>query len=76
MFDDVVIQNVYVLNRPSYSSFSWLLAIDLGQYINFPISLSLSNAPIWDMRYEYSEEVRASLGSEIIIETLLLDIIF
>ena len=63
MFGDVVTQNVYVLNRPSYSSFSWLLAIDLGQYINFPISLSLSNAPMWDMRYEYSEEVRASLGS-------------
>ena len=62
MFDDVVTQNVYVLNRPAYSSFSWALGNDLTKYFKLPISISVSGSPFWDMRYDYSEEVRASLG--------------
>ena len=62
MFDDVVTQNVYVLNRPAFSSVSWAFGNDLTKYFKLPISLSISGAPFWDMRYEYSEEVRASLG--------------
>ena len=62
MFDDVVTQNVYVLNRPAFSSVSWAFGNDLTKYFKLPISLSISGSPFWDMRYEYSEEVRASLG--------------
>jgi len=62
MFDDVVTQNVYVLNRPAFSSVSWAFGNDLTKYFKLPISLSVSGSPFWDMRYEYSEEVRASLG--------------
>mgnify|MGYP003302839650 FL=1 len=62
MFDDVVTQNVYVLNRPAFSSVSWAFGNDLTKYFKLPFSLSISGAPFWDMRYEYSEEVRASLG--------------
>ena len=63
MFDDVVTQNVYVLNRPAFSSVSWAFGNDLTKYFKLPISLSISGSPFWDMRYEYSEEVRASLGT-------------
>ena len=62
MFDDVVTQNVYVLNRPAFSSFSWTLGNDFTKYFKLPISISVSGSPFWDMRYDYSEEVRASLG--------------
>ena len=62
MFDDVVTQNVYVLNRPAFSSFSWTLGNDFTKYFKLPISISVSSSPFWDMRYDYSEEVRASLG--------------
>ena len=62
MFDDVVTQNVYVLNRPAFSSVSWAFGNDFTKYLKLPISLSVSGSPFWDMRYEYSEEVRASLG--------------
>jgi len=62
MFDDVVTQNIYVLNRPAFSSFSWKINNDLTKYSKFPLSISISGSPFWDMRYEYSEEVRASLG--------------
>jgi hypothetical protein len=62
MFDDVVTQNVYVLNRPAFSSVSWAFGNDLTKYFKLPISLSISGSPFWDMRYKYSEEVRASLG--------------
>ena len=62
MFEDVVTQNVYVLNRPSFSSISWRLSGDIAKYVKFPVSVSVSGSPYWDMRYEYSEEVRASLG--------------
>ena len=62
MFDDVVTQNVYVLNRPAFSSFSWTLGNDCTKYFKLPISISVSGSPFWDMRYDYSEEVRASLG--------------
>ena len=62
MFDDVVTQNVYVLNRPAFSSFSWALGNDFTKYFKLPISISVSGSPFWDMRYDYSEEVRASLG--------------
>ena len=62
MFDDVVTQNVYVLNRPSFGSISWKINSDITKYVKLPLSLSLSGSPFWDMRYEYSEEIRASLG--------------
>ena len=62
MFDDVVTQNVYVLNRPAVSSFSWTVGNDFTKYFKLPISISVSGSPFWDMRYDYSEEVRASLG--------------
>ena len=62
MFDDVVTQNVYVLNRPSFGSVSWKINSDITKYVKLPLSLSLSGSPFWDMRYEYSEEIRASLG--------------
>ena len=62
MFDDVVTQNVYVLNRPAFSSFSWTLGNDFTKYFKLPISISVSGSPFWDMRYDYSEEIRASLG--------------
>ena len=63
MFEDVVTQNVYVLNRPAFGSTSWKINGDLTKYVKLPISLSLSGSPFWDLRYEYSEEVRASLGA-------------
>ena len=62
MFEDVVTQNVYVLNRPSFSSVSWKINSDITKYVKLPLLLSLSGSPFWDMRYEYSEEIRASLG--------------
>ena len=62
MFEDVVTQNVYVLNRPSFGSVSWKINSDITKYVKLPLSLSLSGSPFWDMRYEYSEEIRASLG--------------
>ena len=62
MFEDVVTNNVYVLNRPAFSNVSWTLAGDFEKYLTLPISISLSGSPFWDMRYEYSEEIRASLG--------------
>ena len=62
MFEDVVTQNVYVLNRPSFCSVSWKINSDITKYVKLPLSLSLSGSPFWDMRYEYSEEIRASLG--------------
>ena len=62
MFEDVVTNNVYVLNRPAFSNVSWALAGDFEKYLTLPISISLSGSPFWDMRYEYSEEIRASLG--------------
>ena len=62
MFDDVVTQNVYALNRPAFTSVSWSLSGSLSKYLKLPVSLSLSDSPYWDFRYEYSEEVRASLG--------------
>ena len=62
MFEDVVAQNVYVLNRPSFGSVSWKINSDITKYVKLPLSLSLSGSPFWDMRYEYSEEIRASLG--------------
>lgn len=62
MFDDVVTQNVYALNRPAFSSISWSLSGHVNKYLKLPISLSLSDSPYWDFRYDYSEEVRASLG--------------
>ncbi len=62
MFDDVVTQNVYALNRPAFSSISWSLSGSVNKYLKLPVSLSLSDSPYWDFRYEYSEEVRASLG--------------
>ena len=63
MFDDVVTQNVYSLNRPAFTSLSWLLSGSLSGKFNIPVSFSLSDAPFWDFRYDYNEEVRASLGS-------------
>ncbi len=62
MFEDVVTNNVYVLNRPAFTNVSWALAGDFEKYLTLPISISLSGSPFWDMRYEYSEEIRASLG--------------
>ena len=62
MFDDVVTQNVYSLNRPAFTSLSWSLSGSLNEKFNIPISFSLSDAPFWDFRYDYNEEVRASLG--------------
>ena len=62
MFEDVVTNNVYVLNRPAFTNVSWTLASDFEKYLTLPISISLSGSPFWDMRYEYSEEIRASLG--------------
>ena len=62
MFDDVVTQNVYSLNRPAFTSLSWSLSGSLNEKFNIPVSFSLSDAPIWDFRYDYNEEVRASLG--------------
>ena len=63
MFDDVVTQNVYVLNRPSFGSVSWRINGDFTKYVKLPVSVSVLGSPFWDMRYKYSEEVRASLGS-------------
>ena len=62
MFDDVVTQNVYSLNRPAFTSLSWSLSGSLNEKFNIPVSFSLSDAPFWDFRYDYNEEVRASLG--------------
>ena len=62
MFDDVVTQNVYSLNRPAFTSLSWSLSGSLNEKFNIPVSFSLSDSPFWDFRYDYNEEVRASLG--------------
>ena len=62
MFDDVVTQNVYALNRPAFTSLSWSLSADLNKKYGMPILVSVSDALFWDFRYEYNEEVRASLG--------------
>ena len=62
MFDDVVTQNVYALNRPAFTSLSWSLSGSFNDRFNIPISFSLSDLPYWDFRYDYNEEVRASLG--------------
>ena len=62
MFDDVVTQNVYSLNRPAFTSLSWSFSGSLNEKFNIPVSLSLSDSPFWDFRYDYNEEVRASLG--------------
>ncbi len=62
MFDDVVTENVYAINRSLNYSLPWSLGIDATQWLKIPISLSLSQAPMWDFRYNYTEEVRASLG--------------
>ena len=62
MFEDVVTNNVYVLNRPAFTNISWTLGGDFEKYLRLPVSISLSGSPFWDMRYKYSEEIRASLG--------------
>jgi len=62
MFDDVVAQNVYALNRPAFTSYAWSFSADLNQSYNIPFSISVSDGLFWDFGYDYSEEVRASLG--------------
>ena len=63
MFDDVVTQNVYSLNRPAFTYLSWSFSGNLNERFNIPVSFSLSDSPFWDFKYNYNEEVRASLGS-------------
>ena len=62
MFDDVVTQNVYALNRPAFTSYAWSFAADLNQMYKMPFLVSISDGLFWDFRYDYNEEVRASLG--------------
>lgn len=63
MFDDVVTQNAYVVNRPVFYSVPWSIGTDITKWLKLPVSLSVSQSPTWDFRYDYQEEVRASLGS-------------
>jgi len=62
MFDDVVTQNVYALNRPAFTSYAWSFSADLNQKYKMPFLVSISDGLFWDFRYDYNEEVRASLG--------------
>jgi hypothetical protein len=62
MFDDVVTDNVYVINRLMTYSTPWTLSADLSKWIHQPVSVSITQSPFWDFRYNYKEEVRASLG--------------
>jgi hypothetical protein len=62
MFEDVVTNNVYVLNRPAFTNISWVLGGDFEKYLRLAATISFAGAPFWDMGYEYSEEIRASLG--------------
>lgn len=65
MFEDVVTQNDYVLNRSFFSSSRWTFGFNLKKWTPIPIFISFSQAPYWDLRYKYEEEIRGSLGSGI-----------
>jgi len=58
MFEDKVTDNVYASNRNWYPDASGGLVLSREN-----IHLSTSYAPVWDMRYDYKEEVRSSLPS-------------
>ena len=62
MFDDIVTENVYVVNRPKVYSMPWSLSYDAKKWVHMPATVSLTRSIFWDFRYDYTEEVRSSLG--------------
>ena len=63
MFEDVVTQNTYVINRDIYESMPWKIGIEITDYIKIPISFTFGQKLFWDNRFDYQEEVRGNLGS-------------
>jgi len=60
MFDDRVTDNIYNINRNRYSNTAFVI---LMKPTTLPLSLAFGKSPFMDFRYDYEEEVRASLSS-------------
>lgn len=60
MFDDRVTDNIYNINRNRYSNTAFGIMIKPKA---LPLSIALGRSPFMDFRYDYEEEVRASLSS-------------
>lgn len=56
MFEDKVTDNVYASNRKYYPGYAGGALYNFSRY-----TVGATFAPVWDMRYNYREEVRASL---------------
>ncbi len=60
MFDDRVTDNIYNINRNRYSNTTFGIMIKPK---TLPLSFAFGKNPFMDFRYDYEEEVRASLSS-------------
>ncbi|MCF7804142.1 MAG: outer membrane protein transport protein [Candidatus Marinimicrobia bacterium] len=58
LFEDKVTDNMYASNGRWYPGYAGGAVANFGGF-----SVASSYTPVWDMRYNYREEVRSSLGS-------------